>query len=88
MAVTNKPVVLAAWSELAADLTTVRALQNMSGSAIELAVAGSLPAANALGLVLMPGETITAERIQADIGASGALYGKSINASGNVRVST
>ena len=92
MAVALVSLSLTAWTELAADVTTVRAIQNAvlhrKGAKLELAVAASLPAASVIGIVLDPQETMVAERIQADLGASGALYGKAINANAEARVST
>lgn len=77
---TRTALVATAYTQVAADITTLKLIQCPSkGSGVhrgvELVAAAQAPAITVRGIELAAGETITSANI-ADIGASGKLYAK------------
>lgn len=75
------------YTEIAADIATVTALQVPLGGTVRLCPGASKPAATAAGIELRGGETALSADI-ADIGTTGALYGIAVYGACTVTVVT
>lgn len=93
MAITATVVSSSDWTEVAADITAVTAVQVARTSTkpmesqlgAEFAVAASKPAGSALGILVYEGDTVTSTYV-AEWGASGKIYARALGPSVSVRI--
>jgi len=79
---TTKTAITHAWTQVAADISSLSIIQAVAPAyaKVELAAAASAPAASAVGIRILAGDSIPDSSIDA-IGTSGKLYARALSGS-------
>jgi len=79
---TTKTAITPAWTQVAADISALSIIQAVAPAyaKVELAAGASAPAASAVGIRILAGDTVPDSSIDA-IGTSGKLYARALSGS-------